>query len=73
VSWFKRYVTSLGSGLTPETAALATRRAARTFLQAALAVVVAAGVGLISASVLAGAAVAGLAALASAAQNALGK
>lgn len=71
--WIARYGRGLGRGLTPEDAARATRRGARTFLQAALAVVVAAGAGLVSTDVAAGAAVAGLAALAAFAQNALGK
>lgn len=73
MSWIKQYVKALGTGVTPDDVALATRKGTRTFFQAALAVVVAAGAGLISADVATGAAVAGLAAVAAFLQNAAGK
>lgn len=72
-SWFQQFKMNLGQGLSPYMAADALKRAGRTFLQSALAVVIAAGAGIISADVAEGAAVAGLAAVASLAQNALSK
>lgn len=71
--WWRRYVAALGRGLTPEVAAEASRRSGRTFLQAALPVVVAAGVGLVSLAIWQAAALAGAAALLAFWQNALGK
>lgn len=73
IAWFKTYFKSFGAGLPPEPAATATRKAVRTGLQAAMAVIVGAGAGWMTVDVAKGAAVAAVAAVFAFIQNALGK
>lgn len=71
--WIKSYLKLTFGGITPEVAAEATHKSARTFIQTALPILVAAGVGAFSGGVLLAAALTGGAAVVAFWMNALGK
>lgn len=72
MAWIKAYITAFRFP-TPDTAAVATRRSLRTFLQAGLPIFVAAGTGFAHLDVAQAAALTGAAAVLAFWQNVLGK